>query len=279
MFASSLGKFVLPAALLSGAVFSSLTLPLVLFGSEPVTIQLKEEPIFYGKLKDIAAPYVGVAAVLSLGAGAASVAISGWQQSSRKSGQVEAQLSHLQQELKQKEVQLEEMLLSDSRLETAGLKFFLEEEANPGQPAPVPVPIQQPLVVETEAPAVQTWIFAAQPETVPQSPVAPPAVTAHAAALHAAQVFLSYSRANVPAPAPAPETLMAETEPSPVAKVKELQDQLRQIMTQIEGLQGALEAEEAARPAATAEPNTVLHHLNHRLQKLETQWAMQRIAS
>ncbi|HEY9858432.1 MAG TPA: hypothetical protein V6D16_02925, partial [Candidatus Obscuribacterales bacterium] len=72
---SSLKSFLLPAVLLSSTVFSSLTLPLVVLGSQPVDIRMQQEPVFSGQLKDIAAPYLGFAAALSLGVGIASVAV------------------------------------------------------------------------------------------------------------------------------------------------------------------------------------------------------------
>lgn len=66
---------VLPATVLAGAVFSSLTVPLAVFGSGPVDIQLNQEPVFSGTVKDLAAPYIGVVGILSIGAGVAGVAL------------------------------------------------------------------------------------------------------------------------------------------------------------------------------------------------------------
>jgi len=77
MPATPLKKLVLPPVVLSAAVFGVLTLPLAMLGSKPVTIQFQEEPIFQGQLRDVATPYLGLASVLSLGAGLASVAITG----------------------------------------------------------------------------------------------------------------------------------------------------------------------------------------------------------
>src|SRR5579883_1479825 len=69
MSVPSLKKLVLPATVLAGTMFSSLTVPLAVFGSSPVDVQLNQEPIFSGKFKDFAAPYVGVVGILSLGTG------------------------------------------------------------------------------------------------------------------------------------------------------------------------------------------------------------------
>ena len=67
MTTSPLKKFVLAPVVLSAAVFSVLTLPLAVFVSQPVTIQLQEEPVFSGQLRDVATPYLGLASALSLG--------------------------------------------------------------------------------------------------------------------------------------------------------------------------------------------------------------------
>lgn len=90
---STLNKFVLTPVLLSATVLATLTLPLVFLNKKPVTIQLQEEPVFQGQLRDISTPYLGLASVLSLGAGVAIAAFFGWLISSRKSSQVETQLS------------------------------------------------------------------------------------------------------------------------------------------------------------------------------------------
>lgn len=125
---STLQKFVLTPVFLSVGVFATLTLPLALFGNKPVTIQLQEEPVFQGKLRDVSTPYLGLASLISLGVGVASVALTGWRRSTRKSSEVEAQLSTLAQSIQEKEAQLEALKLSESRLAASGLKAFLDEE-------------------------------------------------------------------------------------------------------------------------------------------------------
>lgn len=128
MSSSPLKKFVLTPVVLSATVFAALTLPLAVLGSKPVTIKLQQEQVFQGQLRDVATPYLGLASVLSLGAGLASVAITGWRLSTRKSSQVEAQLSAIAQNLQEKEAQLEALKLSQSRLEVSGLSKFIDEE-------------------------------------------------------------------------------------------------------------------------------------------------------
>jgi hypothetical protein len=69
MSGSPLKKFVLTPVVVSAAVFAAMTLPLAIFGSKPVTIQLQQEPVFQGQLRDVATPYLGLATALSLGGG------------------------------------------------------------------------------------------------------------------------------------------------------------------------------------------------------------------
>jgi hypothetical protein len=55
---SAIRKFVLFPIIASAGIFAAMSLPLVLFGDKPVSIRFEEEPIFDGKLRDVAPPYV-----------------------------------------------------------------------------------------------------------------------------------------------------------------------------------------------------------------------------
>lgn len=76
-----LSNVLLPAVCVSSAVFSTLTLPFALVESEPMIIELPPffsgeiQPIFNGKHREVAIPYVGFAIVASVGAGIASVEV------------------------------------------------------------------------------------------------------------------------------------------------------------------------------------------------------------
>ena len=102
MSLSALTKFILPPVLASAAVFSVMTVPLALIGDKQIDINFQEETLFFGKLRDVALPYVVVATGMSLGAGISAVALSGWRKSSRKSTEVEQQISQLELQLQQK---------------------------------------------------------------------------------------------------------------------------------------------------------------------------------
>jgi hypothetical protein len=222
---SDFTKLVLPATLLAGTVFSVLTAPLVMYGSEQIVVRFQDERIFDDRLKDIAAPYIGFAGLVSLSAGAASLGITGWRQAARRSHTSDGQIAALHQELQAKATQVEELLLSETRLEALGLGVFLQDDAPlvqtqpiPPQPVaqarPQPVTKSQPamakqtpgIVVQTSAPVIDALIFGAD-SLVPlhsryaanrqvQSVVSP---------LAAAQVVLGLSRATTQAVLPVPQ--------------------------------------------------------------------------
>lgn len=135
MTGSPIQKFVLTPILLSASVFAVLTLPLALHGSKDINLQMEKDQVFHGQLRDVevATPYLGLAAAISLGAGVTSVAVAGWRESARKSAQVEEQVSVLRQDIQEKEDLLEKLKLSESKLVASGLKEFLPEEAIPEQ--------------------------------------------------------------------------------------------------------------------------------------------------
>ncbi|PPS41469.1 hypothetical protein [Chroococcidiopsis sp. TS-821] len=239
MTASIFKKFVLPPVLLSAGVFATLTLPLALLGSKPVAIQLQEEPVFHGQLRDIATPYLGLASLLSLGTGVASVAVAGWQQSSRKSAQVEQQLSGLQKHLQEKEELLKELKLSESRLATFGLDSFLDGEIpnTASEKAPSsPQHSSQPLD------AIEPFIvIAEEPNSTVQAATAQFAL---------AQTYLAYTQTTS---TQKQQPHASESAPAPeVPPVEELQEQLQQIMAQMETLHKALQTNTSANSSTFA---------------------------
>lgn len=229
MSGSPLKKFLLTPAIIAASVFAVLTLPLAVFGNQQVTIQRERDTLFYGKLRDVASPYLGLAGIFSLGAGIASIAVAGWQQSSRKSEEVEAQLSGLAQHLKEKEAQLEAIKVSESRLEASGLKAFLDEEVpiESSQETPV-APPSTPLVVDE---------FVMTPQPLEAQVIAPPRVTVQAttAKFACAQMFLGYAHGTKGTPKPA--TPVSEQTHK---EVEQLQAQLQQLMAQMLSVQAAL---------------------------------------
>jgi hypothetical protein len=244
MSGSPLKKFVLTPVVVSAAVFAAMTLPLAIFGSKPVTIQLQQEPVFQGQLRDVATPYLGLATALSLGAGVASIAVTGWRISTRKSSQAEAQLLDLTQNLKQKEELLEALQLSESRLEASGLSAFVDEEV------PLQQALQPPVTSQSANPVLEPLVITAQP--IEAQPVAVSGVTVQAAAAKfaCAQNFLGYAQAKTLVQPIPQETSLASLE------VEQLHTQLQQIMAQMASVQTALSATQSAVTSSAQVPRS-----------------------
>jgi hypothetical protein len=139
MTASAFKDLILPAALLTGSLFTALTVPLALIGQQmgtkPLDIRFQDEQVYGGTVADAALPYLGLAASLSLAAGGVTLGISQWRRSLQSSKQSSQQVLTLEQQLKQTQVDLEEALFSDSQLQSSGLSFFLSDSPIPAIPA------------------------------------------------------------------------------------------------------------------------------------------------
>jgi len=282
MTGSPLQRFLITPAVISTAVFGVLTLPLAIFGDQPVTIQLQDEPIFHGELRDpnVAMPYLGLAAVLGLTAGASSIAITGWRQSARKSAETEAQLSSLEQNLKERDELLESLKAEESRLTASGLTSFLDEELQTGvqaspeeQPAqsesepapeqsqpepalslpqvtqPEPAPTPQPEVKPAPAPSSPPFVINTSLATTPSESSTPATVQSAAAKFASAQTYMAYASKKAPSQ---PQNVTPALTPSDLEK---LQSQFQQIKEQMEFLNKAMQAQQDVPNASgTAHP-------------------------
>lgn len=271
MTGSPLQRFLITPAVISTAVFGVLTLPLAIFGDQPVTIQLQDEPIFHGELRDpnVAMPYLGLAAVLGLTAGASSIAITGWRQSARKSAETEAQLSSLEQNLKERDELLESLKAQESRLTASGLTSFLDEELQNGvqpspeeqsaqsaserapeqsQPEPAlslpqvtqpePAPTPQPEVKPAPAPSSPPFVINTSLATTPSESSTPATVQSAAAKFASAQTYMAYASKKAPSQ---PQNVTPALTPSDLEK---LQSQFQQIKEQMEFLHKAIQAQQ-----------------------------------
>lgn len=264
-----LKKFILTPVVLSAAVFGVLTLPLALFGSKPVTIQLQQESVFQGQLKDVATPYLGLVAAISLGAGIANVAVAGWQISSRKSSQVEEQLSILAQNLKEKEELLEALKLSESRLEASGLRAFLDEEVTqsqvetPAVPSPATAEIVEPMVVMAQS--IEPLAVTVRQVSVQEA----------AQRFAVAQNFLGFSQVKTAVQPSHPVDSVASQD------VDELHAQLQQIMAQMASLQKALAATSLAQTSEESVPIPTQTAASNRPTPLRVikPWSVQEVVS
>lgn len=242
MSLSALTKFLIPPVIASAAVFSAMSTPLFLLGSEQVNIKFKEEPFFYGKLRDIATPYVVLATAISLGAGLSATAVCGWRNSSRKSTKFEQQLSVLEKNLQEKEDLLKELKLSETRLQASGLNTFLDDEASDRSSNHSHIPatkVSQPVVVQTKMPL--------------QPPVDRETVSAVGATsgFASAQTFHGYAQANING---TKETATASNV-NKTSEFEELQKQLREMMLQMQAMQNNLQQITPAKNAEAEVPD------------------------
>ena len=268
MTASPLKKIVVTPIMISAVVFGVLSLPLALLGSKPVNIQLQGESVLYGKLRDIATPYLGFASAISLGTGIASVAIIGWRTSIRKSSQFQTKLSDLAKNLKEQEAQLEALKLSESRLEASGLSQFLDDcVTTPEEKLPAThvssVPIVEPLVITTHP-------FEAQP--VAHSQVT---VKAAVAQFSVVQGFLGHTQVQA-----SHQRSLQETSPAP-QEIEQLHSQLQQIMAQIASVQTSLTTtplEVSSQEPLLSQALTPTPSSSRRLQVVKS-WSVQKMTS
>lgn len=228
MSGSQLQKYIVTPLLISASVFAVLGLPLALLGKKPVTIQLQGEPVFYGQLRDVASPYLGLTSAISLGAGLASIAVNGWRSSNRKSSQVQAELSDLSQHLKDKEAQLEALKLSEAKLEASGLQAFADETVALKQP------IETSSADQNAKPTVEVQMITNQAAEAPAFISPSTTVQAAAANFASAQRFIGYSRTKVHLKGAIPAQELTPCE------VKQLHNQLQQLMAQMASVQIAL---------------------------------------
>ncbi|MGB6294648.1 MAG: hypothetical protein WBF90_00515 [Rivularia sp. (in: cyanobacteria)] len=251
MSLSALAKFILPPVLASAAVFSAMTLPLAAIGDKQINIKFQEETLFFGKLRDVALPYVVVATGLSLGAGISTVAISGWRNSSRRSTEVEQQISQLELQLQQKEELLKEFKLSETRLQVSGLNSFLDEQAsspvNNGYPTLNSASHSQP--VEAQIPPQQAQ--AKSQDT-----------TANAASAFAsAQNFLGYNQSKNNIKEEIANISQANKTSITPAEFEQLQAQLRDMMLQMQAMQNNLSSTpQPTNTAQTQDSETISIH-------------------
>lgn len=230
MSLSALTKFIFPPVLASAAVFSVMTVPLALIGDKQIDINFQEETLFFGKLRDVALPYVVVSTGMSLGAGISAIAISGWRKSSRKSTEVEQQISQLEIQLQQKEELLKEFKLSETRLQVSGLNNFLDEQASLVEtndyPTLNPRSVSQP---------IQT-VLPQQPQAKSQEKTSANATSAFASA----QNFLGYTQPKNTIKEEISQISQANKTSITPAEFEQLQKQIRDMMLQMQEMQNNL---------------------------------------
>lgn len=240
MSLSALHKFFLPPIIASIGVFSAMSFPLAALGDKQITIKFQEEPIFYGKLRDVAIPYVVLTTILSVGTGVSAAAFCGWRHSSRKSVKFQQELSNLEQNIQEKETLLKELKLSESRLQVSGLKAFLDDEMPFDKTSishTLPITGSQPVPIQTPAPMPEQLIKSVQHIATQQYTPKPVRTAAATSGFASAQAFLGYAQSNVnntKQHISTPESNEITITPS---EFEELQKQLREMMFQMQTMQ------------------------------------------
>ncbi len=129
-----LSNVLLPAVIISSAVFSTLTVPFAFINKEPVVVEVPPffsgeiQPIFNGEHKDVAIPYVGFAIVVSVGAGMASVEITRRWNAYRESALTHKFGENLQSNSLEQEAQREAVILPEYRPEISALDLPLSDD-------------------------------------------------------------------------------------------------------------------------------------------------------
>ncbi|MBC6434177.1 hypothetical protein FM036_27575 [Nostoc sp. HG1] len=241
MTLSALQKFLLPPAIASLSVFSLMSFPLATLGDKQIAIKFQEEPIFYGKLRDIAIPYVVFATALSIGSGISALAFCGWRNSSSKSAKIQQELSNLEQHLQQKEALLKEWQVSEPRLQISGLNAFLDDE----------IPFNQAFSSKNSAITASQPIGAQTPTQIHAQPVNPVSKVATqqnttirdiaaTSAFASAQTFLGYAQEN---PNSIKEITAGEANKTAImpSEFEKLQKQIKEMMLQMQAMQENLQ--------------------------------------
>jgi hypothetical protein len=295
-------KFVLPSLCVSGAVFAVLAVPLAVYSSEKVDVQVSDSIGITGTVQDFTAPYLGLSAFASFAIGSGTATVLSVAASRKHAQQAEKDYLEAKTNFQNRERQLQEVLLSDASLAKSGLSFFLDEPESEAKGTAL-TPLTSQATVNVELPNVSSVIvpnrqpmtaqgFTVNSGSMGVQPVKIPRVTAQIATspLHAAHGFMSFARAGqVVSPA---AIAWAEERNTVVQQAEELailQGQLKDLMLRIEQLQVslkpkaiALEAQYSDRIEVIAEPRPLLPSTAHRAHPFDAaSWATlpQRLAS
>jgi hypothetical protein len=252
MPANSFGKFLIPAALSTGAVFSALMTPLLMFSDQSVTFSNSEGQIAGLTLKDVSAPYTGIVGLISLGLGASSIAAAGLRSSARQGAQAHETFLARQQQLEAREAALQQALTSEHFLDQSGLSFFLEDEAS-SDIEPVLHPGLTPAAAApTAAPVSAAPVSAAPVSAAPVSaaPVSAALVSAPIVAPTAPIAALQWV-STTPAQPVAAQPIMAQAVVAPPVSVKPVAT-LEARLAMSQSVMGFVQPTSASRAAAAA---------------------------
>jgi hypothetical protein len=155
-----LKKILIPTVVISGTVLACFTALLVSQGSKPVEIQMDNRQVFYGRFKDVFTP--PVAGLTSIAVAVTTAMVIGCQQSMKRSSDLQRKVSTLQQQILDKESEIETLKLAPESPVLAKLNWFLENDDNrfypqqvetdtlpPKEDLPPFAPVNEPVVKES----------------------------------------------------------------------------------------------------------------------------------
>jgi hypothetical protein len=158
MSSYDLSNVLLPAVLISSAVFSTLTLPFALIKNEPIAVELpyfsgEIPPLFNSEHKDVAIPYIGISIVASVGAGIASVEVNRRWQAYRSALKEEEKSPTIQQNSPVNSLQQEALDLPEYRPEVSAIDLSSKEKAGEITSLSVTNTVTEPHHLNVEIPA------------------------------------------------------------------------------------------------------------------------------
>ncbi len=133
----SLKTGILLALVLTSSMLTLTTIPMLRFGYKEVVVKVDKEPVFVGRLNDVAVPYASLAVAISLLTGVTTVAIAGWKQALRQSNSMQEKLASLEEKVEYQESLLEHLAFADYQKQEAVLAASLEPVAPEQTPQPI----------------------------------------------------------------------------------------------------------------------------------------------
>ncbi len=123
-----LKKILLPTVVISGTLLASFGILLATQGSKPIEVQLESKQVFYGELRDVVSPPVGALVTVGVALGVASIL--GWQQSTKRSAELEQKVLQMQSQISNKDAQIQELKVAPLSPMLSKLEWFLDGDDN-----------------------------------------------------------------------------------------------------------------------------------------------------
>jgi hypothetical protein len=119
-----LKKILLPTVVISGTLLACFGILLATQGSKRIDIQLENNQVFYGELRDVVSPPVG--ALVSVGVALGVASALGWQQSRHRRAELEQKVLQMQSQISNKDAQIQELKVAPSSPMLSKLEWFLD---------------------------------------------------------------------------------------------------------------------------------------------------------